>query len=54
MQKITSKELAQNMAVSIRTAERYIADIKKHYNIKIVLKDHIHSYFKMDAKTLSI
>lgn len=53
MQKITSKELAQNMAVSVRTAERYMADIKKHYNIKTVLKSHIESYFKIDTKTLN-
>lgn len=52
-QKVTIKELAQNMDISIPTAQRYLSDIKKHYSIKIVLMAHIQSYFKTDAKGLS-
>lgn len=51
--KFTVKELANKMGVSVRTAERYFADIKKHYNIKVVCKAHVQSYFKLDAETLS-
>jgi predicted DNA-binding transcriptional regulator YafY len=51
-QKITVKQLANNLDVSIRTAERYYKDIKQHFNIKIVLEPHVQSYFKIDAQNL--
>lgn len=52
LQKITVKELASNMGVTVRTAERYFRDIKKHYEIKIVCLAHVQNYFKIDAETL--
>lgn len=51
-QKITVKQLVNNMGISLRTAERYYKDIKNHYNIKVVLLCHVQSYFKTDAETL--
>lgn len=54
MTKITAKQLANDMDVSVRTAERYLKDIKQHFNIKIVLKPHMEKYFKIDSFSLHI
>ncbi|WP_300976892.1 HTH domain-containing protein [Flavobacterium sp.] len=52
-QKITCKDLSTKMGVSIKTAERYLKDIKEEFKIKIVLEYHIQLYFKTDAKLLA-
>ncbi|MBZ4040976.1 HTH domain-containing protein [Flavobacterium hibisci] len=48
---ITAKEMAETMGISIATANRYLKDIKEEYKIKIVLGQHVNSYFKISAKS---
>ncbi|MDN3673433.1 HTH domain-containing protein [Flavobacterium branchiarum] len=50
LQKITAKDLAQKMGVSIKTAEKYMKDVKQEYEVKVVLLNHINTYFKVNAK----
>ena len=47
IKKITVKELAVKMAVSPRSAQDLISDIKKEYGIKIVTMSHIKHYLKI-------
>jgi ribosomal protein S25 len=51
LQKITAKELAQKMGISIKTAEKYLKDVKEQYDIKVVCLGHVNTYFKVNAKT---
>nr|WP_294781363.1 hypothetical protein [uncultured Flavobacterium sp.] len=50
LQVVTAKELSNLMGVHINTAKVYIKDIKQEYDIKVVLKFHVLSYFKVSAK----
>lgn len=50
LQRVTAKDLAQNMGVNVSTAKRYLKDVKDEYDIKIVLLCHINKYFKVSAK----
>lgn len=43
----TSKKLALEMEISIRTAQYIIKDIKNHYDISIVTQAHVMSYLKI-------
>ncbi len=49
MEKITWKNLANNMKISERTSKRYMKDIKKHYDIKVITQFHVDDYFKIPA-----
>ncbi|MFH6964535.1 hypothetical protein ACHRVK_19325 [Flavobacterium plurextorum] len=46
---ITAKDLANTMGISIKTAQKYLQDVKKEYEIKLVLGDHVNRYFKVNA-----
>ncbi|SHL40148.1 hypothetical protein [Flavobacterium chilense] len=50
LQVIKAKELALKMGVHLNTAKVYIKDIKQEYDIKVVLKCHVLTYFKVNAK----
>lgn len=46
--RITAKDVCELLCtVSLRTAEQYYTDIKKHFGINIVLYSHFKSYFKI-------
>jgi hypothetical protein len=47
---ITAKSLATLMGVHLNTAKCFIKDIKQEYGITVVLKCHVISYFKVNAK----
>ena len=48
LQKLTAKDI-QHLLVSVseKTAQNYITDIKKEYQLKIVLFCHFKNYFKI-------
>jgi hypothetical protein len=48
LQKLTAKDI-QHLLVSVseKTAQNYITDIKKEYQLKIVLFVHFKNYFKI-------
>lgn len=47
---ITTKDLHGLLTnCSLRTAERYYSDIKKEYNIKVVMYGHFKEYFKLPS-----
>ncbi|BFM44939.1 hypothetical protein CFS9_35800 [Flavobacterium sp. CFS9] len=50
LQVVTAKELATLMGVHVNTAKSFISDIKQEYDISVVLKCHVYSYFKVNAK----
>lgn len=46
--KITAKDISSLLCtISQRTAEQYYTDIKKHFDIKVVLYHHFKTYFKL-------
>ena len=47
---ITAKELSHSMGISLKTANRYLKDIKDEFRCKKVLGQHVNKYFKIDAK----
>ncbi|WP_157776678.1 hypothetical protein [Flavobacterium crassostreae] len=47
-QKLTAKDVAELLAVSLATAEKYFKDIKQQYEINIVLFFHFKKYFKIE------
>lgn len=48
LNKITAKDIANLMDISLRTAEKYYTDIKKEYKLRsIVTKFHLFSYLKV-------
>ena len=47
--KINAKDISNLLCtISQRTAEQYLTDIKKHFDIKIVLYFHFKQYFKIE------
>ena len=48
LQKLTAKDI-QHLLVSVseKTAQNYFTDIKKEYQLKIVLFVHFKNYFKV-------
>lgn len=44
---ITCKELAEQIQVSHRTAQRIFKEIKEEYNVKRVLKIHVIKYLSL-------
>lgn len=44
LQKLTAKDCAMLLGISLTTAKRYISDIKKEYSIRIVTKKHLNLY----------
>lgn len=49
IKKITVKELAVKMAISTRSAQDLLKDIKREYDIKIVTMSHIKHYLKIPS-----
>lgn len=48
LQKITSKDIETLLiSISNKTAQQYLTDIKKEYDLKIVLFQHFKKYFKI-------
>jgi hypothetical protein len=45
--RMTYKDLMSLMAIEETLAKRYLTDIKKHYEISIVLFKHFRNYFKV-------
>lgn len=45
--KVTAKELSFLMGVSYPTALKLHNDIKDHFNVKMVLQQHINQYFNI-------
>lgn len=40
------------MDISIRNAEKIHADMKKHYKVNLLLKQHFLDYFKIPQKSV--
>lgn len=47
MQKITIKELAIKLNISVSSAQRLARDIKQEYDIKILCYSHVMNYLKI-------
>jgi cytoplasmic iron level regulating protein YaaA (DUF328/UPF0246 family) len=45
--KLCAKDLSELMSISLRLAQKYFSDIKKHFSIKIVLYSHFKIYFNI-------
>lgn len=45
--KCTAKSLMSEMSISRSTAYKYLSDIKKEYEIKIVTISHVNRYLKV-------
>ena len=44
---VTTKELANLLNVSVRTAQKFKKDIKEEYKIQHVTRHHVNKYFKI-------
>ncbi len=44
LQKMTIKDIANELLISERTAKRISSDIKEHYNTKILVREHLICY----------
>jgi response regulator of citrate/malate metabolism len=47
-QKISAKDIANLLIVSEASAKRYMADIKKQYDITVITYKHYAKYFHLD------
>ncbi len=50
-QKITVKDIERELGVGRTAASKYYADIKKEYNLTVVLFCHFIDYFKVPKNT---
>lgn len=49
---LTAKDLQTILQVKdIKTAQKYLKDIKEHYKCPLVLYSHFESYFKIPKQT---